>query len=103
MIRRQIGSQQMKIITTGWKPMQEHNGRGRGIAQAPIEDLERISTPSLGIPGKILASRLPGVSTITHRTIPFFAREEPVHEVKTSATFSLKCENLHGNACFIIL
>src|SRR5258708_5337993 len=44
MIRRQIGSQQMKIITTGWKPMQENNGRGRGMAQAPIEDLERIST-----------------------------------------------------------
>ena len=72
MIRRQIGSQQMKIITTGWKPMQENNGRGRGMAQAPIEDLERISTSSLGIPSKRLASRLPGVSTINHRTIPFF-------------------------------
>ena len=72
MIRRQIGSQQMKIITTGWKPMQENNGRGRGMAQAPIEDLERISTSSLGIPSKRLASRLPGVSTINRRTIPFF-------------------------------
>jgi hypothetical protein len=91
MIRRQIGSKQMKIITTGWKPMQENNGRGRGIAQAPIVDLERISTSSLGIPSKILARRLLGVSTINHRTIPFFrdrsgrTRVEQDSEEPTSA------------------
>jgi len=59
-------------LRLGNKPMQENNGRGGGIAQAPIEGLERISTSSLGIPSKRLASRLPGVSTINHRTIPFF-------------------------------